>query len=163
MPSDLARFASMSHCISCSIVDGAEPARWIAREAEVVSFLLLAEGALAPGHALVVPRRHSVGVLDADPDVLRATIGSARRPGYDAIIGRDRRCRPQRERSLQRSERGPPAIACGAVLARRRRQVLASRPLHPRAGWRRARPPGISLDAGMTRICRSLLLQVAES
>lgn len=60
---------------------GDEPAQWIAREADAVSFLPLEQGALAPGHALVVPRRHSVGVLDAQLDDLRATIELVQRVG----------------------------------------------------------------------------------
>ncbi|WP_366916562.1 HIT domain-containing protein [uncultured Nocardioides sp.] len=54
-------------CVFCEILEGEAPARWVARDANAVAFLPLPEGALAPGHTLVVSARHVVGVQDAEP------------------------------------------------------------------------------------------------
>lgn len=50
-------------------------ARWVVRRDEAVAFLPMPADALAPGHTLVVPREHCVGVLDAPPRALAATTG----------------------------------------------------------------------------------------
>ena len=48
-------------------------ARWVAQHDKAVAFLPLPDGALAPGHTLVVPREHCVGVLDAPAEALTAS------------------------------------------------------------------------------------------
>jgi histidine triad (HIT) family protein len=48
--------------------------KWVARRDKAVAFLPFQEGSLAPGHSLVLPRTHSLGVLDAKADDLSATI-----------------------------------------------------------------------------------------
>lgn len=60
-------------CVFCDLMNTGA-ARWVAREADAVAFLPLPDGALAPGHTLVVPREHCVGVLDASTSALTATI-----------------------------------------------------------------------------------------
>ncbi|MEV6240649.1 HIT domain-containing protein [Lentzea sp. NPDC051838] len=59
-------------CVFCSIMSGDLPASWVARAPDAVAFLPLPAGALAPGHTLVVPREHSVGVHDATPAAFTA-------------------------------------------------------------------------------------------
>ena len=59
-------------CVFCDIVTGEAPARWVARQARAVAFLPLPEQALAPGHTLVIPREHAVGVQDVSPAGLSA-------------------------------------------------------------------------------------------
>lgn len=51
-------------CVFCDLMTSGE-ARWVARHEDAVAFLPLADALLAPGHTLVVPRTHCVGVLDA--------------------------------------------------------------------------------------------------
>lgn len=69
-------------CTFCRIIDD-EPddVIWVEREDEAVAFRPLPESELAPGHTLVVPRAHSVGLLDADPRALQATTALAQRVG----------------------------------------------------------------------------------
>lgn len=60
-------------CVFCALIDSGD-ARWVHRGADAVAFLPLPGSELAPGHTLVVPRVHCVGVLDAPVDVLAATM-----------------------------------------------------------------------------------------
>lgn len=62
-----------TECAFCDLI-GMAAARWVARGTDAVAFLPLPDGALAPGHTLVVPREHCVGVLDASPSALTATM-----------------------------------------------------------------------------------------
>lgn len=59
-------------CAFCTLIITGE-ARWVAQGDAAVAFLPLPAGELAPGHTLVVPREHCVGVLDASPEALSAT------------------------------------------------------------------------------------------
>ncbi|MGW5361864.1 HIT family protein [Actinopolymorpha pittospori] len=70
----------MSDCVFCELLDGGD-ARWVAREDHAVAFLPLPGGELAPGHTLVIPRAHVVGVLDCEPADLNATIALVQRVG----------------------------------------------------------------------------------
>jgi histidine triad (HIT) family protein len=56
-------------CAFCQLLDNGD-ARWVIREPAVVAFLPLEGSELAPGHTLVVPRRHAATLLDADEDTL---------------------------------------------------------------------------------------------
>lgn len=67
-------------CVFCELL-ATGAVRWIAREPDAVAFLPLPETALAPGHTLVAPRRHCVGVLDADAETLTATTRLVQRVG----------------------------------------------------------------------------------
>lgn len=62
----------MPACVFCALLDSGE-ARWVVQRDDAVAFLPLDRDALGPGHVLVVPREHSVGVLDARPSALAAT------------------------------------------------------------------------------------------
>ena len=59
-------------CVFCGLMSTGA-ARWVAQHDQAVAFLPLPDSALAPGHTLVVPREHFVGVLDASPAALSAT------------------------------------------------------------------------------------------
>lgn len=63
----------MTPCIFCDLIDSGD-AVWVARESEAVAFRPLPESQLAPGHTLVVPRLHCVGVQDAPSDALTSTL-----------------------------------------------------------------------------------------
>jgi histidine triad (HIT) family protein len=47
-----------------------------------VAFLPLPVSVLAPGHTLVIPRRHCVGMLDAAPVDLQVTMALVQRVGH---------------------------------------------------------------------------------
>jgi histidine triad (HIT) family protein len=76
----------MGDCVFCELLVTGD-ARWVAQERDAVAFLPLESGTLAPGHSLVVPRRHVVGVLDAPVDVLATTIELAQRVGRAMVEG----------------------------------------------------------------------------
>jgi histidine triad (HIT) family protein len=59
-------------CVFCDLMATGDAA-WVTRGRDAVAFLPLPDSALAPGHTLVVPRRHCSSVLDATADVLMAT------------------------------------------------------------------------------------------
>jgi histidine triad (HIT) family protein len=53
-------------CVFCRIVAGEEEASMVFSDERVVAFMDL--GAITPGHVLVVPRVHAVGLEDLDED-----------------------------------------------------------------------------------------------
>jgi histidine triad (HIT) family protein len=59
-------------CIFCEIAMGTEPAQIVADAGAALAFTVLESAALAPGHVVVVPRRHCLGVHDADSTSLDA-------------------------------------------------------------------------------------------
>lgn len=67
-------------CVFCALLESGE-ARWVAREGVAVAFLPLDADALAPGHTLVVPRAHHVGVLDTPAALLGVTMDLVQRVG----------------------------------------------------------------------------------
>lgn len=73
-------------CVFCELLVTGD-AHWVAQERDAVAFLALPESALAPGHTLVVPRRHCVGVLDADEDTLATTARLVQRVGVAMTRG----------------------------------------------------------------------------
>jgi histidine triad (HIT) family protein len=72
-------------CVFCELLS-TDSATWVARRRDAVAFAPLREGQLAPGHTLVVPRRHCVGVYDAEPSHLAATIELVQRVSQ-AMLG----------------------------------------------------------------------------
>lgn len=67
-------------CVFCELLITGD-AQWIAKESAAVAFLPLPDSALAPGHTLVISRRHRVGVLDTDEETLAATTRLVKRVG----------------------------------------------------------------------------------
>ena len=59
-------------CVFCGLIEFGE-ARWVARRDDAVAFLPLPEGEIAPGHTLVIPREHAVGIQDVSALALAAT------------------------------------------------------------------------------------------
>ena len=76
----------MDGCVFCELM-ATDEAKWVARELQAVAFLPLPEGSLAPGHTLVVPTTHSVGVLDAAADDLVGTISLVQRVSRAMVQG----------------------------------------------------------------------------
>lgn len=59
-------------CVFCRVLETGD-ARWVAQREQAVAFLPLPGSEIAPGHTLVIPREHAVGVQDASPAALAAT------------------------------------------------------------------------------------------
>ncbi|HEY3512389.1 HIT family protein [Kribbella sp. NPDC051137] len=69
----------MDACVFCGLIS-ADSARWIAKESAAVAFLPLPGEEIAPGHTLVVPRRHTAaGVLDVQAADLAEVMDLAQR------------------------------------------------------------------------------------
>lgn len=65
-------------CVFCELMTSGE-AQWVTQTDSAVAFLPLPDSALAPGHTLVAPRQHCIGVLDASPAALTATTALVQR------------------------------------------------------------------------------------
>jgi histidine triad (HIT) family protein len=61
-------------CLFCDLLADRRPATWVAREEEAAAFLTLPQSALAPGHTLVIPTEHALGVQDVRPHTLMCVI-----------------------------------------------------------------------------------------
>lgn len=70
-------------CIFCAIVRGDAPSQRILEDDRTVAFMDI--NPATRGHALVVPRRHSRDVLDADDEDLAAVVLSAQRVARAAV------------------------------------------------------------------------------
>jgi histidine triad (HIT) family protein len=66
-----------SECLFCGIVAGDVPAQIVDSDEHTVAFMDI--NPATPGHALVVPRRHSVDLLDVPDEDLAHTMSAARR------------------------------------------------------------------------------------
>jgi histidine triad (HIT) family protein len=67
-------------CLFCALIEsGRIP--WVTREDRAVAFPPQPAGELAPGHTLVMPVRHSVGLLDAPAEDLAAAMELVQRDG----------------------------------------------------------------------------------
>jgi histidine triad (HIT) family protein len=66
-----------SDCLFCGIVDGSVPSQTIDSDEHTVAFMDIAPA--TPGHALVVPRKHSADLLEIELDDLSATVNAAQR------------------------------------------------------------------------------------
>jgi histidine triad (HIT) family protein len=64
-------------CIFCKIIAGELPARIIDSDERTISFMDI--NPATPGHALVIPRRHTRDLLSIGPDDLQAVATSAQR------------------------------------------------------------------------------------
>ncbi len=64
-------------CLFCKIVAGELPAQIVSEDERTVAFMDINPG--TRGHLLVVPREHSVNVLETEPEDLKATILAAQR------------------------------------------------------------------------------------
>lgn len=61
-------------CVFCSLLNGEGTAVWLYRGDHASALLPLQSGRLAPGHTLVIPTDHVVGVQDASVEALRQVI-----------------------------------------------------------------------------------------
>ncbi len=64
-------------CIFCKIVAGELPSQIVDQDERTIAFMDISPA--TRGHALVVPRRHSLDLLEVEADDLEATIDAAQR------------------------------------------------------------------------------------
>jgi len=64
-------------CLFCGIVEGTIPSQTIGSDDRTVAFMDISPA--TPGHALVVPRRHSADLLEIEPEDLGASVLAAQR------------------------------------------------------------------------------------
>jgi histidine triad (HIT) family protein len=75
-------------CPFCELMADGD-ARWVTREPSAVAFLPLPDDELAPGHTLVVPRRHAASFLDATQEDVTAVAELARRVARAMVTALD--------------------------------------------------------------------------
>jgi histidine triad (HIT) family protein len=68
---------AVDDCIFCGIVAGTVPGQIVDSDEHTVAFMDIAPA--VPGHALVIPRRHSADLLEIPDEDLERTIVAARR------------------------------------------------------------------------------------
>jgi histidine triad (HIT) family protein len=66
-------------CVFCALLAGSGTAQWVAREQQAAAFLSLPSSALAPGHTLVIPTEHALGIQEARGLSLLATVSLAQK------------------------------------------------------------------------------------
>jgi histidine triad (HIT) family protein len=64
-------------CLFCGIVEGSVPSQMVDSDERTVAFMDIAPA--TPGHALVVPRKHSADLLEIEPDDLSAAMLASQR------------------------------------------------------------------------------------
>ncbi len=78
---------TMEGCLFCMIVAGSVPAQKVYEDGATVAFLDIKP--VNPGHTLVVPKAHSVGIADASDEALAAVMRTVKKiaPGILAAVG----------------------------------------------------------------------------
>ena len=72
-----AQDGSTGQCVFCEIVAGTVPCAKVAEDATTFAFMDIDPG--SDGHLLVIPKRHSAGLIDISADDLAATTLAAQR------------------------------------------------------------------------------------
>lgn len=67
-------------CVFCAVADGRAPARMVYEDDHTVAFLDI--NPIVDGHTLVIPRRHTVNLLDTSDEDLAHTMVTAARIGH---------------------------------------------------------------------------------
>jgi histidine triad (HIT) family protein len=67
----------VNDCLFCGIVAGDVPSQTIDSDEKTIAFMDI--NPATPGHALVIPRKHSADLLEIDPEDLEATTAAAQR------------------------------------------------------------------------------------
>ena len=90
----------MTDCIFCKIIKGELPAFKLYEDENIISFLDIFP--IHPGHALVVPKKHSQDIFDTDEETMPQMIA---RPRAQTAMTRITP-QPSRQEGVQRSSRG---------------------------------------------------------
>lgn len=69
----------MSDCLFCKIRDGTIPSSKVYEDSHVVGFLDIAP--IKPGHTLLIPKKHSETLLEADDEELKHLMHAAKKVG----------------------------------------------------------------------------------
>ncbi len=79
----------MNDCLFCKIIRGEIPAAKVYEDEHTLAFLDIKP--VNPGHTLVVPKTHAVGIADASDDALAAVVRVVKKiaPGILAAVGAD--------------------------------------------------------------------------
>ena len=72
-------------CIFCKIISGKIPAYKLYEDDAVISFLDIFP--IHPGHALVVPKKHSVDIFDTDEETMKQMIAVAKKLSPSVMEG----------------------------------------------------------------------------
>ncbi len=75
----------MPDCIFCRIVKGELPCYKLYEDDSVISFLDIFP--VQPGHALVVPKRHSADIFDTDEETMKRMIAAAKKLAPAVVKG----------------------------------------------------------------------------
>ena len=75
----------MNDCLFCKIVSGELPSNKIYENDDVVAILDIHP--VAPGHTLIIPKKHSAGSHDAEPSVLKHLIVAAQKVARALVKG----------------------------------------------------------------------------
>jgi histidine triad (HIT) family protein len=67
----------VAECLFCGIVEGSVPSQTVDSDERTVAFMDI--NPATRGHALVVPRAHSVDLMDVEPEDLAATMAAVQR------------------------------------------------------------------------------------
>lgn len=79
----------MADCLFCKIIAGEIPAAKVYEDEHTFAFLDIKP--VNPGHTLVVPKAHAVGIADASDDALVAVMRAVKKiaPGILGAVGAD--------------------------------------------------------------------------
>ncbi|MAG15887.1 HIT family protein [Candidatus Woesearchaeota archaeon] len=72
-------------CIFCKIIEGEVPAYKLYEDELVVSFLDIFP--IHPGHALVVPKKHTVDIFDTDEETIKQMMAVAKKLALPVMNG----------------------------------------------------------------------------
>jgi histidine triad (HIT) family protein len=75
----------MMDCLFCKIIAGDIPSKMVYSDSDVVAFLDIAP--VNDGHVLVVPRKHSVDLLDMDDSTVSKVFLAAKKVAAKVVIG----------------------------------------------------------------------------
>jgi histidine triad (HIT) family protein len=67
----------VAECLFCGIVEGSVPSQTVDSDERTVAFMDI--NPATKGHALVVPRAHSIDLIDVEPEDLAATMAAVQR------------------------------------------------------------------------------------
>tara|TARA_Y100000310_G_C20703719_1_gene832597 strand:+ start:17250 stop:17714 length:465 start_codon:yes stop_codon:yes gene_type:complete len=78
-------FSMAEDCIFCKIIEGEVPAYKLYEDELVVSFLDIFP--IHPGHALVVPKKHTVDIFDTDEETIKQMMAVAKKLALPVMNG----------------------------------------------------------------------------
>jgi histidine triad (HIT) family protein len=67
----------VAECLFCGIVEGSVPSQTVDSDERTVAFMDI--NPATKGHALVIPRAHSIDLMDVEPEDLAATMAAVQR------------------------------------------------------------------------------------